>query len=179
VRALAGRVLSRLPRDCGIEMSDLVQAGNLGLLQAVRNFSPETGAPLAGYAKFRIRGEILDTVRRHRGRCEGPLPKPAAERSDPTDAGNPIEEKVPAPPGDSPHGLATHGNWSPFWGRKYGSFLRATAKWSSFGIRATAVCEKSARRSACRKAAPARFTAPRSIACGARCGTGESGRSPN
>jgi RNA polymerase sigma factor for flagellar operon FliA len=64
VRILAGRLHARLPHDCGIEVADLVQAGNVGLLQAARSFEPGRGAPLAGYAKFRIRGEMLDVVRR-------------------------------------------------------------------------------------------------------------------
>ena len=70
VRAVAGRVLARLPRGSGLEMADLIQAGNIGLLQAKRTFNPESGVSLAGYAKFRIRGEMLDTVRR----CAGPMP---------------------------------------------------------------------------------------------------------
>jgi RNA polymerase sigma factor for flagellar operon FliA len=64
VRILAGRLHARLPRDCGIEVADLIQAGNVGLLQAARSFEPSRGAPLEGYAKFRIRGEMLEVVRR-------------------------------------------------------------------------------------------------------------------
>jgi RNA polymerase sigma factor for flagellar operon FliA len=64
VRILAGQLHARLPHDCGIEISDLVQAGNVGLLQAKLNYNPGRGAPLSGYAKFRIRGEMLDVVRR-------------------------------------------------------------------------------------------------------------------
>src|ERR1022692_2564603 len=67
VRILASRVLAGLPRDSGIEMADLIQAGNLGLLQAARTFCHQSGTPLAGYAKFRIRGEMLDAVRRNWG----------------------------------------------------------------------------------------------------------------
>jgi RNA polymerase sigma factor (sigma-70 family) len=36
-------------------------------LQATRTFRPQCGTPLTGYAKFRIRGEMLDTVRRNSG----------------------------------------------------------------------------------------------------------------
>jgi RNA polymerase sigma factor for flagellar operon FliA len=68
VQTLAWRLLSQIPRDAGIEMSDLIQAGNLGLMQATQSFSSAAGATLSGYAKFRIRGEMLDTVRRHSGR---------------------------------------------------------------------------------------------------------------
>jgi len=64
VRILAGRLHARLPPDCGIEVADLVQAGTVGLLQAVRKYEPARGAPLAGFAKFRIRGEMLEVVRR-------------------------------------------------------------------------------------------------------------------
>jgi RNA polymerase sigma factor FliA len=72
VRSLASRVLAGIPKGSGIEMADLIQAGNIGLIQASRTFSPQSGAPLAGYARFRIRGEMLDTVRRHAGRSSGP-----------------------------------------------------------------------------------------------------------
>ena len=64
VRILAGRLHARLPHDCGIEVADLIQAGNVGLLQAARSYEPSRGAPLEGYAKFRIRGEMLEVVRR-------------------------------------------------------------------------------------------------------------------
>jgi RNA polymerase sigma factor for flagellar operon FliA len=64
VRILAGRLHARLPHDCGIEVADLIQAGNVGLLQAARSYEPSRGAPIAGYSKFRIRGEMLEVVRR-------------------------------------------------------------------------------------------------------------------
>jgi RNA polymerase sigma factor for flagellar operon FliA len=101
VRILAGRVLAGLPRDSGIEMSDLIQAGNLGLLQAARTFSPENGAPLAGYAKFRIRGEMLDTVRRNSspGRAIVTTQDGAAED------GMGLECTIAAPAEHSPHSL--------------------------------------------------------------------------
>jgi RNA polymerase sigma factor for flagellar operon FliA len=69
VQTLAWRLLSQIPRGAGIEMADLIQAGNLGLMQATQTFSSAGGAKLSGYAKFRIRGEMLDTVRRHS--CRG------------------------------------------------------------------------------------------------------------
>src|SRR3954447_24661415 len=68
VRALAGKLHARLPACSGIELRDLIQAGNIGLLQAVKAFESEVGASLAGYAKFRVRGEMLDLVRRQLGR---------------------------------------------------------------------------------------------------------------
>jgi len=77
VHCLAGRLHARLPQGCGIEVSDLIQAGNIGLLQATRSFEPGR-APLAGYAKFRIRGEMLDMVRRSMGRGRFAAPPRAA-----------------------------------------------------------------------------------------------------
>jgi RNA polymerase sigma factor for flagellar operon FliA len=106
VRILAARVLAGLPRDSGIEMADLIQAGNLGLLQAARTFCPQIGAPLAGYAKFRIRGEMLDAVRRnfgpgHAGRTtQGSTADEGGERQGPD-----LEGMLPAPSEHSPHNL--------------------------------------------------------------------------
>ena len=99
VRALAGRVHASLPKGSGIEMSDLIQAGNLGLLQAARTFRPETGAPLAGYAKFRIRGEMLDAVRRHSGPEIPGAPVPGCP---PNSQENTLETAISAPPEHSP-----------------------------------------------------------------------------
>jgi RNA polymerase sigma factor for flagellar operon FliA len=101
VRILASRVLAGLPRDSGIEMSDLIQAGNLGLLQAARTFRPQSGAPLAGYAKFRIRGEMLDTVRRNSGPGRANLIVQGSTADDGTD----LEGMIPAPAEHSPHSL--------------------------------------------------------------------------
>ncbi len=101
VRILAAKVLAGLPRDSGIEMSDLIQAGNVGLLQATRTFSPQNGAPLAGYAKFRIRGEMLDAVRRNtRSACAGMVTHGST-----ADDGSDLEGMIPAPAECSPHSL--------------------------------------------------------------------------
>jgi RNA polymerase sigma factor for flagellar operon FliA len=103
VRALAGKILARLPRGSGIEMADLIQAGNVGLLQAARTFSAERGAPLAGYAKFRIRGEMLDTVRRNAGPWRGCFTREAEAPDDDMD----LESRISAPSEHSPHSLVT------------------------------------------------------------------------
>jgi RNA polymerase sigma factor for flagellar operon FliA len=101
VRILAARVLAGLPRDSGIEISDLIQAGNLGLLQAMRTFCPKNGAPLAGYAKFRIRGEMLDAVRRHFDPGHAGRETQGSTADDGTD----LEGMLPAPAEHSPHCL--------------------------------------------------------------------------
>lgn len=102
VRALAGRVHARLPRGCGIEMADLIQAGNIGLLQATQSFSPRSGTPLAGYAKFRIRGEMLDTVRRNAGPRLANFNRQSDNPADDID----LESRISAPPENSPHHVA-------------------------------------------------------------------------
>ncbi len=79
VRMIARKLHSRLPLNCGVEMNDLVQAGNVGLLQAAKNFKPERGAPLRGYARFRIRGEMLEVVRRSAESARQAAPFPEIE----------------------------------------------------------------------------------------------------
>lgn len=98
VRILAGRILAKLPKGSGIEMSDLVQAGNLGLLQALRTYRPESRVPLAGFAKFRIRGEMLDTVRRNSRSGLAGLTVPRSAGEDDVDP----ESRISAPPEHSP-----------------------------------------------------------------------------
>lgn len=65
VRSLAGQLHARLAPGLGVDLKDLIQAGNVGLLKATRSFETGGGASLPVYAKFRIRGEMLDLVRAH------------------------------------------------------------------------------------------------------------------
>jgi len=63
VKSIAGRVYSRLPPYAAIELNDLLQAGHLGLVNAGRTYQSSRRVPFAAYARFRIRGEILDSLR--------------------------------------------------------------------------------------------------------------------
>ncbi|HWD97541.1 MAG TPA: sigma-70 family RNA polymerase sigma factor [Bryobacteraceae bacterium] len=103
VTGIAGRLFARLPRGCGIEMADLIQAGNVGLLKAERAYEPSSGIPLGGYAKFRIRGEMLDMIRRYASRR-----LVLASDRDTVDEGEHAEwlACVPAPAEASPHSTA-------------------------------------------------------------------------
>src|SRR4030095_5243568 len=47
-----------------VDSEDLYSAGLVGLLNAVRNFDPQNGAPFGAYARVRIRGAIFDELRR-------------------------------------------------------------------------------------------------------------------
>ena len=97
VRGLAGRLYARLPRGCGIDMADLIQAGNVGMVKATSNFEESYGAPLEGYARFRIRGEMLDMVRRNAERDNAGAAGPGANAGTPD-----LESQIPASPDSSP-----------------------------------------------------------------------------
>jgi RNA polymerase sigma factor FliA len=59
---VAARIRERLPRH--VEMEDLVQAGVIGLLEACRNYDSDKDAQFSTFAKHRIRGAILDSLRK-------------------------------------------------------------------------------------------------------------------
>jgi len=61
VRYIARRIHSRLPAH--VPFDDLLQAGVLGLLDALRKFDPKRKVQIESYMKFRIRGAILDELR--------------------------------------------------------------------------------------------------------------------
>jgi RNA polymerase sigma factor for flagellar operon FliA len=62
VKTVVGRVAMTLPAHVCAE--DLNSAGLVGLLQAIRSFSPDGGASFETFARFRIRGAVLDELRR-------------------------------------------------------------------------------------------------------------------
>src|SRR5271156_5814580 len=61
VRYIARRIHERLPRHVPFE--DLVHAGVVGLIDALNKFDLSKLVQLSSYAKFRIRGAILDSLR--------------------------------------------------------------------------------------------------------------------
>jgi RNA polymerase sigma factor for flagellar operon FliA len=64
VKWIAGRVHCRLPRTSGVERRDLIQEGILGLISALENYDESLKVPFVVYASFRIRGAMLDSVRK-------------------------------------------------------------------------------------------------------------------
>src|SRR5580658_6862633 len=58
---IAARIRERLPQH--VEMEDLVSAGVIGLIEASRNFDGSKNVQFKTFAKFRIRGAILDSLR--------------------------------------------------------------------------------------------------------------------
>lgn len=61
VKAIAIRVHESLPVH--VEMDDLVHAGILGLFDAATKYDPDKNVAFSSYAKHRIKGAILDSLR--------------------------------------------------------------------------------------------------------------------
>jgi RNA polymerase sigma factor for flagellar operon FliA len=61
VHIVAGMVRRSLPKH--VLLDDLVQAGMVGLLDAATKYDPRREVKFESYAKFRIRGAILDSLR--------------------------------------------------------------------------------------------------------------------
>lgn len=62
VKRIAYHLVSRMPPN--VEVDDLIQAGTIGLLDAARHYSASKGANFETYAGIRIRGAMLDEVRK-------------------------------------------------------------------------------------------------------------------
>jgi RNA polymerase sigma factor for flagellar operon FliA len=61
VRRLAHQMVARLPAN--VELDDMVQAGMIGLMDAVGRFEEAQGTQFEVYAASRIRGAMLDELR--------------------------------------------------------------------------------------------------------------------
>lgn len=62
VKRIAYHLISRLP-SC-VQVDDLIQSGMIGLLEAARNYDATQGASFETYAGIRIRGSMLDEIRK-------------------------------------------------------------------------------------------------------------------
>jgi RNA polymerase sigma factor for flagellar operon FliA len=62
VKKIAYHLMGRLPSS--VQVDDLIQAGMLGLLDAANQYNPSHGASFETYASIRIRGAMLDDLRR-------------------------------------------------------------------------------------------------------------------
>ena len=63
VKRIAYHLIARLPSS--VQPDDLMQAGMIGLLEAARNYDAGRGASFETYAGIRVRGAMLDEVRRN------------------------------------------------------------------------------------------------------------------
>lgn len=62
VKRIAHHLIARLPAS--VQLDDLLQAGMLGLLEAKNNFDASKGASFETFAGIRIRGSMIDEMRR-------------------------------------------------------------------------------------------------------------------
>ena len=62
IRFLALRLKAKLPRS--IELGELISSGTLGLMEALGKFRPQLGIRFETYAESRIKGAMLDELRR-------------------------------------------------------------------------------------------------------------------
>lgn len=63
VKRIAYHLVSRLPAS--VQVDDLIQAGLIGLMEAAGHYDPSQGASFETYAGIRIRGAMLDEIRRY------------------------------------------------------------------------------------------------------------------
>lgn len=63
VKRIVYHLMSRLPAS--VQVDDLTQAGMIGLLEAARQYDASQGASFETYAGIRIRGAILDEIRKN------------------------------------------------------------------------------------------------------------------
>ena len=61
VKRVALKLRANLPAH--VELDDLISDGTVGLIDAVRKFDPAKGVTIESYARYRIRGAILDSLR--------------------------------------------------------------------------------------------------------------------
>ncbi|NOQ93339.1 MAG: FliA/WhiG family RNA polymerase sigma factor [Methylophaga sp.] len=63
VKRIAYHLIARLPHT--VDVDDLIQAGMIGLLDASQHYNASQGASFETYAGIRIRGSMLDEIRRN------------------------------------------------------------------------------------------------------------------
>ena len=62
VKRIAQHMITRMPAN--VQLDDLLQAGMIGLLEATQKYDPSQGASFDTYAGIRIRGSMIDEVRK-------------------------------------------------------------------------------------------------------------------
>jgi len=56
-----------------IEIDDLLQLGMVGLVEAAHNYSPKENVPFSVYARLRVKGSIVDFLRKSSNLCRGTI----------------------------------------------------------------------------------------------------------
>ncbi|WP_024303815.1 RNA polymerase sigma factor FliA [Pseudogulbenkiania sp. MAI-1] len=95
VKKIAKLLIARLPAS--VELDDLIQVGIIGLIEAARQFDPMQGVQFDTFASQRIRGAMLDELRR-----EDWLPRQARRQAKQIeDAIHQLEQREGRPPLES------------------------------------------------------------------------------
>ncbi|HEU4404917.1 MAG TPA: sigma-70 family RNA polymerase sigma factor [Polyangiaceae bacterium] len=105
---LPPRLARQLVRELGLPQAlanDLESAGREGLVGAANRFEPERGVPFRRYANHRVRGAMIDSLRR-----EGRLPRRAYDRlqmlSAAVSLNEQLSEELASPPPPAASALA-------------------------------------------------------------------------
>jgi len=56
-----------------VEVDDLLQLGMVGLIEAAHNYTPKDDVTFASYAKLRVKGAIVDYLRKSSNLCRGTI----------------------------------------------------------------------------------------------------------
>ncbi len=80
----------------GVPLEDLVNQGNLGLIEAAERFDPARGVPFGNYAAWWIRKEILAELGRNRAQTSAPRPgsRPAGPRTEGAPRSRPARQRL-------------------------------------------------------------------------------------
>ena len=73
VKYIASRIM--VGRTTYIEYEDLVSYGLIGLMDAISKFDPDKGIKFSSYASIRIKGEMIDQIRKARPFSKGAMDK--------------------------------------------------------------------------------------------------------
>ncbi len=73
VKKIAWQIFGRVQRV--VEIEDLIQQGMEGLVSAARKYSPKDGVNFQQYAQLRIRGSIIDFLRKNSNLCRTTIKK--------------------------------------------------------------------------------------------------------
>jgi len=73
VKYIASRIM--VGRNTYIEYEDLVSYGLIGLMDAITKFNPERGIKFSSYASIRIKGSMIDEIRKARPISKGAMDK--------------------------------------------------------------------------------------------------------
>ncbi len=100
VKQVALHLSARLPAS--VDIDDLIQVGMIGLLESLQNYDASKGAQFETFAKLRVRGAMLDEMRRF-----STLPRSVMKR------GKVLKRRISSNMAPRTRNLAKVSNWAP------------------------------------------------------------------